>query len=254
MYAKKTFQTSPNSRVLIIGDAHLPLDKQEGGAASIEHFRQLIKYYKDSLTLLVLLGDIFDFWYEWRHVIPKRATGLLYDLHDIALKGVPIHYFAGNHDFKLTGYLEKEIGMKIHLDEWITEIDGKRIFFHHGDGFAAGDINYRRMKKVFRNPIAQFLFGTILHPDLSMILGRISSNAGVHNRKNYVDRNPPIEEYHKAAGKILAGNIDVVIFGHTHRTEHIEFEQGIYHNPGPFQKKMNYSLIENGLLISKVWK
>jgi UDP-2,3-diacylglucosamine hydrolase len=246
--------TSSDHRVLIIADAHLPLDNRPEGKGDREAFQGLLRHYRDSLGLLVLLGDVFDFWYEWKHVMPKRAFGVLADLRDMVDSGIETHYFAGNHDFRLAGFLENEIGLKIHMDEWRVELDGRRYWFHHGDGLAASDVNYRRMKRVFRNRFAQVLFGGIVHPDLAIGLGRATSDEG---RKQNQRRNsvwPPLEEYHAAAERVLKSGEDVVVIGHTHVEETEELNGGVFHNPGAFFEERHYSLIEGGLPHSEVWK
>jgi UDP-2,3-diacylglucosamine hydrolase len=246
--------TSQDRRVLIVADAHLPLDRQPGGDEDREAFRGLLRHYHHSLQLLVLLGDVFDFWYEWRHVIPKRAFSVLADLREIVSGGVEAHYFAGNHDFRFAGFLRDEIGLNIHMDEWRVTLDGRRYWFHHGDGLAASDVNYRRMKRVFRNPVAQALFGGIVHPDLAIGLGRATSDEGRRKNQRRESIWPPIEEYRAAAQRVLKSGEDVVVVGHTHIEETTELDGGVLHNPGAFHIDRRYSLIEGGLPHSEVWR
>ena len=246
--------TSQERRVLIIADAHLPLDNRSGGKEEREAFQALIRHYRGSLQRLILLGDVFDFWYEWRHVIPKRAFRILADLRNLVESGVETHYFAGNHDFRLAGLLRDDIGLKIHMDEWRVELDGRRYWFHHGDGLAASDSKYRTMKRVFRNPVAQTLFGTILHPDLAMGLGRETSDQGRKKNQRRETVWPPLEEYHAAAQRVLKSGEDVVVIGHTHVEETVELNGGVFHNPGSFYDERRYSLIEGGLPHSEVWR
>ncbi|MFH0883322.1 MAG: UDP-2,3-diacylglucosamine diphosphatase [bacterium] len=247
-------ETSQDHRVLIIADAHLPLDNRPDGEREREAFRMLLRHYRDSLQLLVLLGDVFDFWYEWRHVIPKRAFGILADLRDLVDSGVETHYFAGNHDFRLSGFLRDDIGLKIHMDEWRVVLDERRYWFHHGDGLAASDVNYRRMKRVFRSPLAQALFGRIIHPDLAMGLGRTTSDEGRRKNQRRESIWPPVEEYYAAAQSVLKSGEDVVVVGHTHIEETRKLDGGVFHNPGAFHVERRYSLIEGGLPHSEVWR
>lgn len=251
---KTEINTSPDKRILLVSDAHLPLDGRKGAARLIKKFRALIQNYRDTVQSIVLLGDIFDFWYEWKHVVPKRSTGLLFDLYEIVREGIKVHYFAGNHDFAITGYLENEIGLTVHLDEWITSIDGKKVYFHHGDGFDANDHSYRAMKRVFRSKISQSLFRSLIHPDLAMGIGKRASDVGASRREALLKTDYSAPEYHDGARKILARGYDMVVIGHTHLAETIEFEEGIYHNPGPFLSKSNYSIIEGGSPIIRTWK
>jgi UDP-2,3-diacylglucosamine hydrolase len=247
-------KTSPKNRVLIVADAHLPLDGRQGGRQEREAMLEMLRSYESSLGCVVLLGDFFDFWYEWKHVVPKRAWSLLNHLRSLVDKGVPVHYFAGNHDFRLRGFLEQEIGLEIHMDEWVTEIDGKRWLFHHGDGEARSDVNYRRMKRVFRSRWAQTLFGFAIHPDLAMGLGRVTSDGG---RQKHEQRGeniwPPLTEYLAAAQRRVDAGHDVVVYGHTHLSSDVELNGGLFHNPGPWYRDRYYSVVEGGPPKREVW-
>jgi len=248
-------ETSNDKRVLIIADAHLPLDDRPGGAEQRKAFLELIRHHRGQLGTLVLLGDVFDFWYEWKHVVPKRAFAILSELRQIVDSGVPVHYFAGNHDFRIHDFLSNDIGLILHMDEWQVELDGRKYWFHHGDGLAKSDVNYRRMKSLFRNRVAQFLFGVLVHPDFAMGLGRTTSDGG--RKKTELRREiwPPEPEYIEAAKRILAKTgRDIVVIGHTHIANTVKLDNGFYHNPGPFYQERRYSFIAGELPQSEVWR
>ncbi len=245
--------TSKSSKVLIIADAHLPLDGRKGASATLKSFRNLIEHHSDSLNTLVLLGDTFDFWYDWNHVVPKRAFTLLTYLRNIVLGGIDVHLFAGNHDFRVKGFLEDEVGLSVHMDEWRVKVDGKVIYFHHGDGFAVSDSGYRNMKKIFRHPLSQFLFGNFFHPDLAMSFGKWVSQLGRSKGNGVAEKRRIQQEYVDAAEGLIKEGNDIVIFGHTHLPKLLELESGWYHNPGPFLREKRYSLIDGGLPHSEVW-
>lgn len=247
-------KTDPSKRVVIVADAHLPLDDRKGGLEQRNSFLSLIKSTRSTTTCYVLLGDIFDFWFEWKHVVPKRAYPILTELQAIVDSGVPVHYFAGNHDFHLKGFLAREIGLTLHMNEWTANIDGRNYFFHHGDGFAPSDRNYRLLKQVFRSGIAQKLFGTFVHPDWAMHLGRTTSDKGRKRHDSGQRREPGLEEYLVAVDDILKKGHDVVVFGHTHDQQDVERPGGHYHNPGPFLSEQRYSVIDGGLPRNEVWQ
>ncbi|MCB2211483.1 UDP-2,3-diacylglucosamine diphosphatase [bacterium] len=245
-------ETSPENRVLIIADAHVPLDGRPGADAELARMTQLIERYRDTLGMLVLLGDTFDFWFEWVHVVPKRAFPFLSLLHDLTRSGIPVHIFAGNHDFKLGRFLRKYVGAETHLDEWVVTLDGRRYYFHHGDGFAESDRNYRRMKAVFRNRVVQRLFGSVVHPDLAMQIGKWASALG--GDKNHTDEGelPVRKEYRSTARAILRNGHDVVVIGHIHQMFLEDIDGGFFFNPGPYMEESRYGLIEGGLPRSEV--
>lgn len=250
----KNMKTSADRLVLLVSDSHLPLDNRSGAQGQINEFIGLLSHYREQMSSLILLGDNFDFWYEWKHTIPKRAYPVLKLLDDLINQGVSCHYFAGNHDFKLLGFLNKEVGLNIHMNEWKTVFDGKQYYFHHGDGMADSDVNYRKMKKVFRSRWAQKLFGTFIHPDLAMEAGRLTSESGRYRHRKNLKANPPQKEYIAKAQSIIRQGNDVVVFGHTHLPCSIELEGGLYHNPGPFLAQKSYSIIAGGLPQPEVWE
>lgn len=245
--------TSSEQRVVILADAHLPLDDRPGGAEQRNSFLRLIEATAPTTACYVLLGDIFDFWFEWKHVVPKHAFPLLFKLREITRRGTPVHYFAGNHDFHLRGFLRDEVGLTLHMDEWVADFDGRRYYFHHGDGLAASDVRYRRMKSVFRSRWAQWLFGTLVHPDLAMQIGRRTSDEGRRLDREEKRHIPDETEYLAAADRILSQGHDVVVIGHTHIAGNHLRPGGVYHNPGPFLEDRRYSVIEGDLPRSEVW-
>jgi UDP-2,3-diacylglucosamine hydrolase len=245
-------QTSHENRVLILADAHVPLDGRPGADAELARMTRLVNRYRDSLGMLILLGDTFDFWFEWIHVIPKRAFPFLSTLHELTRSGIPVHIFAGNHDFKLGRFFHEYVGAETHLDEWSVTLDGRRYYFHHGDGFAASDVNYRRMKAVFRNPIPQTLFGSVVHPDLSMQIGKWVSGWGGTKSRTEDGELPVWKEYEETASAILREGYDVVVTGHMHQAFLTELPEGHFFNPGPYLAERRYGLIEGGLPRSEV--
>lgn len=248
-------KSSKTSCVLIVADAHLPLDGRPGAEEQLRSFSEMLRHYDSKLQSLVLLGDLFDFWYEWKHVVPRRAFPLLHQLRSIVEAGTPVHYFAGNHDFLLGSFLRDEVGLSIHMDEWVTELDGRKYWFHHGDGLARSDVNYRRMKRVFRSRWAQRLFGGLVHPDLALGLGRTTSDSG---RKKHDRRGgriwPPESEYFDAAQRMIDRGYDVVVIGHTHIASDVELKNGFFHNPGAWGDDRSYSVIAGDLPKHEVWK
>src|SRR4051812_32331691 len=113
---------------------------------------------------LFILGDLFEFWMEYGSYVPKYHFRVLAALEALVRSGVEVHYLAGNHDFSLGPFFADQLGVKVHADEIRMDLQGQRLLLLHGDGLAASDGRYRLMKKVFRHPLANFLF-RLLHPD-----------------------------------------------------------------------------------------
>ena len=116
------------------------------------------------------MGDLFDFWFEYKTAIPKGYVRLLGKLAEITDAGIAVHLFRGNHDMWAFDYLESEIGIQLHRDPEIVNLGGKQFYLAHGDGLGPGDHGYKMIKKIFQSPINQFLFRW-LHPDWGMRMG-----------------------------------------------------------------------------------
>lgn len=134
---------------------------------------RIIVSWLDSITPacgeLFLMGDIFDFWFEYGAVIPKGFVRLQGKLAAMADAGIPIWFFKGNHDMWVKDYFTREMGMQIVSDEMVMERAGKRFYLHHGDGLGPGDTKYKILRKVFRNPFCQWLF-SVLPPRIGLFI------------------------------------------------------------------------------------
>jgi UDP-2,3-diacylglucosamine hydrolase len=207
--------------VYFLSDAHL-------GAIlipdAVEQHRKLNRFFdlvSQNGRSLVLVGDLFDFWFEWRHVIPKQPFQVLSRLRQLSDQGIAVHYLAGNHDFRLHGFLESDVGMSIHPDTVSADVNGQPVYIFHGDGVLARDRGYRFLKKVLRNRVAQRVFSWI-HPDLAMRLARGTSVTSRTVIKS--DPNDDVE-YLARARQLFVEGYRGVVMGHTHRpVEHVEGE------------------------------
>ncbi len=133
---------------------------------------------KDKASAVYLLGDMFDFWYEYKHVVPKGYTRLLGKISELTDCGVEVHFFTGNHDIWCKDYFEQECGMRIHRDPITVEIGDKLFYVGHGDGLGDPDPKFRFLRGIFRNKLCQTLFSS-LHPRWAMAFGQ---NWAKHSR------------------------------------------------------------------------
>lgn len=200
-------------------DFHLGVD---GRLPARERERQIVRWL-DAIApeaeALYLVGDLFEFWFEYGSVVPKGFTRFLGKLAELRDAGLPIHVFTGNHDLWMFGYFEQELGIPVYHRPIQTTLHGKTFFIGHGDGLGPGDGGYKRMKKVFVHPLSQWLFRWF-HPDLGTRL------AGFSSQKSR-EAMPPEERYwlgeenewlvQYANRKIEQGlEPDYFIFGHRH--------------------------------------
>jgi UDP-2,3-diacylglucosamine hydrolase len=135
----------------IFSDAHLGADSDETEARKQEKLAALFDLIKADGDRLVILGDLFDFWFEYKHAIPKDHHRVLCMLDTLIRHGVQIDYVSGNHDFWMGDFFSREMGIVLHRDSHNLEYDGKRLHLIHGDGLAKADRGYRFLKRILRN-------------------------------------------------------------------------------------------------------
>ena len=158
-------------KVYFASDQHFGMPSFHESKIREEKFVRWLDQIKSDAQVLFLMGDLFDFWHEWDFVIPKgyvRVLGKIAELKDL---GIDIYFFVGNHDLWMKGYFEEELGIPVFFEKQYFEINGKQFLLAHGDGLGPGDKGYKRMKKLFTNPLAQWFFKW-LHPDIAMRICR----------------------------------------------------------------------------------
>lgn len=199
-------------------DLHLGL-----GADSAARERLFVKWLDEvgrDAEAIFLVGDIFDFWYEYRHVVPQGFTRLLGKLSELTDNGVEIHHFAGNHDMWMYGYLERECSVRLHhAAYYIFELYGKRVMIGHGD-LLGEQISYDRfLSRTFSSRLLRKLFGWI-HPDIALSLGLYWSRNNRHKKpvkRTFQDEEEPIVGF--AMEYLKKEHIDLFVSGHTHLAE-----------------------------------
>ena len=165
---------TPEKKIYFLSDFHLGAPDH---ASSLERERKIVQFLdeiKDQAAEIFFVGDMFDFWYEYRTVVPKGFVRLLGKIGELSDAGIPMHFFVGNHDMWMKNYFQQEFNMPVYYAPEEFERNGKKILVGHGDGLGPGDHGYKRLKKVFRNPVSQFLFG-IFPPMLGMGLANYMS-------------------------------------------------------------------------------
>lgn len=164
------------NKIYFLADAHLG---SKSHANSIETERKLCRWLdavKEDASVIFLMGDIFDYWYEYRYVVPRGFTRLLGKLAELTDDGIEIHFFAGNHDLWLSDYLSGECGLIIHLEPFITELKGKKFFLAHGDGLGDDSRSFHLLRKLFHSKFLQKCFSSI-HPRWTIPLAHAWSNS-----------------------------------------------------------------------------
>jgi UDP-2,3-diacylglucosamine hydrolase len=229
-------------------DFHLGTPDYASSLVREKKIVQWLESIEQDCETLFLLGDIFDFWFEYKTTVPKYFNRLLGKLASMTDAGIPIYFFKGNHDMWTFDYLEKEIGLKVIDEEWIGEIDGKKFYIHHGDALWKGEKGYKFIRKIFRSQIAIWLFRR-LHPNLGVGFANYLSRKS-RKKNSQLDQ---IEIPLKKEYQILFANeysktnsIDFFIFGHRHKPlEHSINNSTKMINLGDWVTHFTYATFEN---------
>ncbi len=199
---------------------------------------------------LFIVGDLFDFWFEYKTVIPKGFHRTLAALQEFTDRGVRVHYLAGNHDCWMGDFFQQELGVELHAEPFEMTVDGKRIFFHHGDGLATNDLGYKLIKPVLRNKFNIGLYRW-LHPDIGVKLARGSSRTSRQytTHKHYGEEVGMIA----CAREQIERGVDIVMMGHRHKPNRVQIGQGTYVNLGDWIAYNTYAELTDGALQLKTW-
>jgi len=200
-----------------ISDLHLGFLKREEDKSREDVFLDLLKKISIDAQEIFLVGDIFDFWFDYNTVIPKYFYRTLAEIYNLKSKNIKINYLIGNHDFGHYKFFEDELGINIIKDDLSIKLGDKKFYISHGDGKALNDYGYLLLKKVLRSKISNYLY-RIIHPDIGISLASNSSQKSRNftDKKNYSD-DDGLKQF--AINKIEEG-YDYVIMGHKHRKEY----------------------------------
>lgn len=209
---------SEGKKIYFASDFHLGIPNPQ---SSLEREKKLVQWLDEISTdasEIFLVGDLFDFWFEYKHAVPKGFTRFLGALSRLSDQGIPVHIFTGNHDMWIFDYLPKETGVKVHREPIVREWNGKRFYIGHGDGLGPGDHGYKFIKKVFESKICQWLFAR-LHPNFGIGLAnfwsRTSRKSSIEKDRVFLgEENEWLVVYCKE--QLLREHYDYFVFGHRH--------------------------------------
>lgn len=208
----------PNKKIYFASDFHLGIPNHEKSLAREKLIVKWLDEVKNDAQEIYLMGDMFDFWFEYKYTVPKGYTRFIGKLAEISDSGIPITFFTGNHDMWMFDYFEKELGVKIYRKPITRTYNGKKFYLGHGDGLGPGDYGYKFIKKVFANPFCQWMFAR-LHPNFAMGMGNFWSRKsrlanGPKDEKFTGEENEWLVVYSKEILK--KEHFDYLVFGHRH--------------------------------------
>ena len=239
------------TKVYFASDLHLGVPNK---IASLEREKLFVRWLTEirkDATAIYLLGDVFDFWFEYKKVIPRGYTRILGKLSEIADSGIPIYFFTGNHDMWAFDYLKDEVGIKeIYRGNIHIEINNKKFYLGHGDGLGPGDKGYKIIKKIFASSLCQWLFAR-LHPNFGISIAEYWSKKSriansVKDEVNHGDKEW-LTQFCKQKMKTI--EVDYFIFGHRHLPLNIDLGQNTtYMNLGEWVNYNTYAVFDGGKL------
>lgn len=242
-------------KTLVFADVHLKGHGED--AATLDEFVAFLRGIDPAeFPRIVMLGDLFDFWFEYRHVIFSEYFEVLRALADLRDAGAELHLICGNHDFWAGRFLRDALGVRVHPDSVVIEDAGLRVLFVHGDGVNPRDWAYRLYKRLARWPLVVGAF-RLIHPDFAMGLARFLSRASRRRKGAHFDRQPEIKAVREHGRRCIErGEADVVISGHTHTVDDVAWDfadgrTGRYLNTGDWMEKRRYLVWDGDEFISK---
>lgn len=242
-------------KIYFASDFHLGVPSREKSLEREKLIVQWLDEIKKDCAELYLMGDLFDFWFEYRTVVPKGFTRLLGKIAEFTDAGIPVSVFTGNHDMWMFDYLRDELGVNIYKKSITREYNSKKFFLGHGDGLGPGDHGYKFIKKVFANPVCQWLFARI-HPNTGIGIANFwSRRSRVSNEEKETFKGEE-QEYLISFVKdtLKKEHYDYFIFGHRHLPLEIKIGNATYINLGEWVNYTTYAVFDGTTLQLQHYK
>ncbi len=233
-------------KIYFASDFHLGTPSFEGSLKREKKLVEWLNLVRKDADEIYLMGDIFDFWFEYKYTVPKGFTRFLGTIASITDSGIPVHFFTGNHDHWMFDYLPQEIGVTIHRKQGVFKLGNHTFFLGHGDGLGPGDTKYKWLKKVFTNPFSHWLFARI-HPNFSFgIANKWSRASRKKGKEPQVFLGEDKEWLVAYCYRKLEQNsdIDYFIFGHRHLPIQHPIGNATYINTGDWLNHYTYAVYD----------
>ncbi|MFN8250393.1 MAG: UDP-2,3-diacylglucosamine diphosphatase [Ferruginibacter sp.] len=251
-------QLAPGKKIYFLSDFHLGVPD---AASSLEREKKIVRFLdeiKQDAAVVFIVGDLFDFWYEYKNVVPKGFVRILGKMAELTDSGIPVHFFVGNHDMWMKDYFQKELQVPVYFEPVSFEFNGKKFLVGHGDGLGPGDHGYKFLKKIFRNPVCQWLFG-LLPPLIGVGVANYFSRK---SRAKALAKNT--DDHFLGEDKewliihcrevLQQQHYDFFVFGHRHLPIHFNLnESSLYVNLGDWLKYCSYAVFDGSNLELKYY-
>lgn len=244
-------------KIYFASDQHFGIPNAESSKLREKKFMQWLDEIKSDARAIFLLGDLFDFWFEYKTVVPRGFVRVLGKIAELRDSGIPIYFFVGNHDLWMIDYFQTELGIPVFDKPKEYKFDGKTFLIGHGDGLGPGDKGYKRMKKVFSHPLSKWFYRW-LHPDIGVKLAQYLSTknkliSGQEDIKFLGEENEWLAQYAKR--KLKDKHYDYFLFGHRHLPMEIEVgKNSLYVNIGDWITHFTYAVFDGKDLSLKKYQ
>lgn len=244
-------------KIYFASDFHFGIPDRESSVAREKRICRWLDEVRKDAHIIYLVGDLFDAWFEYRKVVPKGYTRFLGKLAELTDAGIQIEAFSGNHDLWMRGYFEDELNIKVHHEPIERSFNGKKFIIAHGDGLGPGDLKYKFLKSILRNPFAQWLYRR-LHPDTGVSIAEWFSGRGPKHVSDEEEKFlGPEKEWlvQFALDTLRKQHVDYFIFGHRHIA--IEYplpDNSLYVNLGDWIRYDSYAVFDGSELSLKFYK
>jgi UDP-2,3-diacylglucosamine hydrolase len=234
-----------SKNIYFLSEFHLGAPNKEASLIREKRIVAFLDSIQHNASEIFVVGDMFDFWFEYKQVVPKGYVRILGKLAQLTDAGIAVHFFVGNHDMWMRNYFETELNIPVYYEPQTIIRNNLKILVGHGDGLGPGDKGYKRLKKVFRNQLSQFLFG-ILPPQLGIGLANYFSKksrlaTGTADSVYLGDDKEWLLQYCKH--KLTQEHYDYFIFGHRHLPIHKPINNSTYINLGEWINYESYAVL-----------
>ncbi len=242
-----------NNAIYFISDAHIKPLNAPGEAAKQQHLVSFLRWIKSRARALYVVGDLFDFWFEYRTTVPARGGRVLAAMADLVDAGIPVTVFGGNHDWWMGAALEREYGLIVQRGPLHLRTHGLTIHVEHGDGLSQPSRWYNFVRTVIYHPVSIRAF-SILHPSLAGLIARgVSDSTRARDRVVSPERQiKPV--YRAVCERLFASGVQVAVFGHVHAARIEQFSGGTLVVLGDWTNLGTYGELRDGVFHLRTWR
>lgn len=238
--------------VYFISDIHLGMKSEQTDRDKLEKLFSFLTHINHENNVLYIVGDLFDYWFEYKYVVLKNHFKLFYKLYELIENNVKIHFLPGNHDYWTRSFLTEQVGIEVHEEDVQVELHHRLCYIYHGDGIAKWDRGYRLLKRIIRHPLNIFLY-KLIHPDLGATIAEFASRTSREYTSQKRNAASEREECLKFAETYHQQGFDCVILGHTHFPFIYENQGKFVVNLGDWINHFTYAKLSQGSLSLETW-